>query len=81
MYIACYNCGGKQWFDTRRTCEICGATLRRCADCTHYSKGDEKCKLTGGEIERAEAEKPTALAVSALCQQYSPHASVMRSAP
>ena len=81
MYIACYSCGGKQWFDMRRTCELCGATLRRCLDCTHYSKGDAKCKATDGEIELSEAEQPTALAVSALCQQYSPQASVIRGAP
>lgn len=78
MYLVCHNCGEKQWFDTRRNCEICGTTLRRCMDCSHYSRSGQKCQATGGEIDLPEAEHPTALAVSALCQRYAPTPAVVR---
>jgi len=78
VYIACHHCGEKQWFDMRRNCELCGSTLRRCVDCTHYDRPGQKCQATGGEIDLQEAEQPGALAVSALCQQYRPVASVIR---
>ena len=78
MYIVCHNCSENQWLDTRRNCEVCGATLRRCLDCENYSRGDEKCKATGGEVDMPEAEHPTALAVSALCQRFQPVPAVTR---
>lgn len=78
MYLVCHHCGEKQWLDTRRTCEVCGTTLRRCLDCKNYYRPSEKCQAMGCEVEVHEAEHPTALAVSSLCQRYSPMPTVLR---
>jgi len=72
MFIRCPGCGEKQWYDTRRQCELCGAVLRRCVDCSCYKAVGNRCTAKNIELDGAEAEHPGTLAVSALCHDYKP---------
>ena len=44
--------------------------LRRCLDCANYESARETCRTTGFEIDKYEAENPTSLSLSAMCQNY-----------
>jgi hypothetical protein len=72
MFVRCHGCGGKQQLDTRRYCELCGAVLRRCADCANYAAGSSRCAPKNAVIEEWEAKKPGALALSVNCPDYQP---------
>jgi hypothetical protein len=70
VYIRCPKCRHEQWLETRQRCELCGMVLRRCVDCLNYEQNGDRCQATGYEVARYEAENPTSLSLSAMCQQY-----------
>lgn len=70
MYIRCPKCRHEQWLETRQRCQLCGMVLRRCVDCINYEAAHETCRATGFEVDKYEAENPTSLSLSAMCQNY-----------
>ncbi len=70
MDVKCPKCGAENWLENQSRCLACDAILRRCADCTNYDTGQEKCRPTDSEVDSYEAENPSLLSVSTNCLNY-----------
>ena len=72
VYTHCPLCGRIELVGGKR-CAVCYTILRRCTDCGHYDKTNERCGALGGPpIEQTEAEAPTDKSRSYACPEYMP---------
>ena len=70
MEVACPKCGTENWLENQSRCLACNAVLRRCIDCYGYDANREACRVVGAEVDRHEAEDPSALSISTNCANY-----------
>ena len=70
MRIACPKCGIPSRLEHGNQCPNCQAVLRRCTDCSNFSRSTFYCKSFHHHIALQEAEQPGLLSSSTSCRAY-----------
>ena len=70
MQIICSSCGALNRLEYKAHCRRCQAVLRRCTDCSNFSRKRHRCRLLNQRVTTKEAERPGLLSASANCRLY-----------
>jgi hypothetical protein len=71
MQIPCPKCGTLNWLENEKTCRMCTAVLRRCADCSNLDRNRMTCRIHDFDMTMRQAEEPSMLSTSTSCTEFS----------